>query len=679
MKFKSFMGVGLMLATGLAFTGCSSDNAPDSPDRVVEAGTQFYIRVAIANADGSTRAGYTDNTDESNYADGDTQTESAVKNVLFVFYNADGGYVADKTIANPTPSAGSGNIESLLDIVVPVTIQETSKIPAYVVAYVNPTTSASSNVTGNLDAIQARTRSLSDVLPTAQGGTNTNGFLMTNSVYYEEGSNAPIVAAPVPPTALYESKAAAQAGTASITVYVERAMAKVNVFTNRTDEGNGTLADAPQTVVNADDQANYTLSFDAKAWGLNNEEKVTYILKNFRTGEVNNPTVITNMGWTAANTAMSSLSEPDWNYPAVSNDPKKGRRSFWAYSPNYFNVTTYPEYSDQISTSNPSPLNQISVTEIWDTKNEELGSKGHAFGTGAYTLENTVSDNVLRNAKAGVRAVSSAVIVGKYTVKNADGTEVPYDNLYLRRGISVSEGTTSNIVYVGNDYMMQSFLSQQTATDGVIFVKNAAGSTPEYSPVSWADANKDNIKADFEIVHPEKDVTGVYTANRFVTLQLKSTATLTKTEGEGDDAKQVAKYYYRDNNGLMTAVTSDNRSLVNISLYQQFNAKLGAVEMFNGGYAYFKVPIRHLWGQNNTGFGDKGDLTTTGFVLGQYGVVRNHIYNINVTAIGGIGTGISDPDEPIVFPITEKEYFVKTEILVQKWRIVPQQDVILKP
>lgn len=678
-----------MLATGLAFTGCSSDNAPDSPDRVVEAGTQFYIRVAIANADGATRAGYTDNTDESNYTDGDKTTESAVKSVLFVFYNADGGYVANKTIANPTLSAGSDNIESLLDIVVPVTIQETSKIPAYVVAYVNPTTSASSNVTGNLEDIQKRIRSLADVLPSGtQEGTNTNGFLMTNSVYYEEGSNAPIVAAPVPPTALYESEADAKKGDASITVYVERAMAKVNVFTNRTDEGgNGTLADAPQTVVNAGDQANYTLSFDAKAWGLNNEEKNTYILKNFRTGSVNIPNPIdentqlpsiANMSWSEANSAMSSLTSPDWNYPAKT-EANKGRRSFWAYSPNYFNATTYPEYSDQISTSNPSPLNQISVTEIWDTENNKRGTKGHDFGTGAYTLENTVSDAVLRETKAGVRAITSAVIVGKYTVKNADGTEVRYDNLYLRRGISVSEGTTSNIVYVGNDYMMQSFLSQQTATDGVIFVKNAASSTPEYSPVSWADANKDNIKADFEIVHPEKDVTGVYTANRFVTLQLKSTATLTKTEGEGDDAKQVPKYYYRDNNGLMTAVASGNRNLVNIALYQHLNAKLGAVEMFNGGYAYFKVPIRHLWGQNNKGFGDSATATLDGFVLGQYGVVRNHIYNINVTAIGGIGTGISDPDEPIVFPITEKEYFVKTEIRVQKWRIVPTQDVILKP
>ncbi len=57
MKFKSFIGVGLMLATGLAFIGCSSDNAPDGPDKVLNAGTTFYVRVAVSNTDGTgTRA-----------------------------------------------------------------------------------------------------------------------------------------------------------------------------------------------------------------------------------------------------------------------------------------------------------------------------------------------------------------------------------------------------------------------------------------------------------------------------------------------------------------------------------------------------------------------------------------------------------------------------------------------
>lgn len=88
-----------------------------------------------------------------------------------------------------TDHNNSGNIESIVDIVVPVTVQTDSKVPAYVVAYVNPTTEANGNKTGNLQDIQAKYRTLAQVLPSANGGNNPNGFLMTNSVYYEQNSN----------------------------------------------------------------------------------------------------------------------------------------------------------------------------------------------------------------------------------------------------------------------------------------------------------------------------------------------------------------------------------------------------------------------------------------------------------------------------------------------------------
>lgn len=181
MDLKFLLGAGLMLASGIALTGCSSDLTPDNPDTVLEAGTKFYMRVALANPDGAgTRtdepgAGTNDNM--SNYTDG-TGAENTVNDILFVFYNADGGYVANTTVNEYTlaPKPG-GNIETLVDIVVPITLQEKSKIPAYVVAYVNPTTKANDNVTGNLNDIQSRYRTLADVLPAEYNGTNTNGFL----------------------------------------------------------------------------------------------------------------------------------------------------------------------------------------------------------------------------------------------------------------------------------------------------------------------------------------------------------------------------------------------------------------------------------------------------------------------------------------------------------------------
>lgn len=248
---------------------------------------------------------------------------------------------------------------------------------------------------------------------------------------------------------------------------------------------------------------------------------------------------------------------------------------------------------------------------------------------------------------------------------DSDNNEVEYDNLYIRRNIPAN----SNTLYVGNDFMMQSFLATQTVTDGVIFKDNGENASPRYTPVSWAAGNMETIKNDFEIVHPDRSITGPYTASRYITLQLKASANL--------KVNDAPAYYYLDANGLMTAVTPDNIAAVNVRLYQFFNAKLGAVEEFAGGYAYFAVPVRHLWGRELKGFEDP-NAPENGFTLGQYGIVRNHVYNINVQAISGIGTGLSDPEDPIVVPVKDKQYFVKTQIRVQKWRIVPQQDVVLK-
>ena len=679
MDLKFLLGAGLMLASGIALTGCSSDLTPDNPDTVLEAGTKFYMRVALANPGAGTRTadvpGAGENTDGTNYTDGTTD-ENEVKDILFVFYNAEGEYVAHKTMGQQTLSTTvGGNIEALVNIIVPITLQEAAKIPAYVVAYVNPTTKSAENVKGDLNAIQANYRTLAEILPAKFDGTNTNGFLMTNSVYYVDGANAPVVATPIPPATLYETEKAANEGTATITIYVERAAAKVTVSRNLTNGTQTDITDNMQEVTSPDGKT-YKLDFKELAWGFNNEEKKTFVLKNFRNTKENNPTSVTqvtNMSYAEANTEFATLTQPGWNYGELAN-ANEGRRTFWAYSPTYFfEDGLYPEYADQYDGNEGKydgnegkyPLIQTSFNDIYSTTTKEIGAKGYDFGASGYTLENTVSANTLRAAKAGPRAVTTALVVGKYRVLDNNNQEVTYDNLYIRRNIPAN----SNTLYVGNDFMMQSFLATQTREDGVIFKDNGENASPRYTPVSWAADNMETIKNDFEIVYPDRSITGPYTASRYITLQLKASANLTVNDAPA--------YYYLDANGLMTAVKPENIAAVNVRLYQFFNAKLGAVEEFAGGYAYFAVPVRHLWGRDLKGFEDP-NAPENGFTLGQYGIVRNHVYNINVQAISGIGTGLSDPEDPIVVPVKDKQYFVKTQIRVQKWRIVPQQDVDLK-
>lgn len=82
------------------------------------------------------------------------------------------------------------------------------------------------------------------------------------------------------------------------------------------------------------------------------------------------------------------------------------------------------------------------------------------------------------------------------------------------------------------------------------------------------------------------------------------------------------------------------------------------------GYVYYYTPIKHLG-------------TTTGST-GEYGVVRNHIYDVTITDIKGYGTPIFDPNKDIdtTHPSNE-EVYIAASINVLSWRVV-SSDVTLE-
>lgn len=86
------------------------------------------------------------------------------------------------------------------------------------------------------------------------------------------------------------------------------------------------------------------------------------------------------------------------------------------------------------------------------------------------------------------------------------------------------------------------------------------------------------------------------------------------------------------------------------------------IQYWKEGMTYFYVPIRH---EGFTG------LTGTGT---QYlnGVVRNHVYKINISKIWGLGTPVIDPEEPIdpERPEDAPDSYMTAKIHVLKWRIV---------
>ena len=137
-----------------------------------------------------------------------------------------------------------------------------------------------------------------------------------------------------------------------------------------------------------------------------------------------------------------------------------------------------------------------------------------------------------------------------------------------------------------------------------------------------------------------------------------SDITFTTTAPSGTQAKDYEVFatlanpnitLYEQKGGVWNEVT--DKSVV-------YNMLQGTpAEVRKGGMAYYYTTIKHL--------GEKGKL-------GEYGIVRNHSYQISLNSIKGFGTPVYDPNKIIVptVPSDDKTYLA-AKINVLSWRVVP--------
>lgn len=136
-----------------------------------------------------------------------------------------------------------------------------------------------------------------------------------------------------------------------------------------------------------------------------------------------------------------------------------------------------------------------------------------------------------------------------------------------------------------------------------------------------------------------------------------------KLNNTNNESGESLDWYIKDNNGTPTKVEDD---WVNDEL-----AKLEPALLYEDGQTFYFVDVKHLQVSNTTV--DKGE----------YGIVRNHIYNVKINSIGGYGSPIyigdsylKDPEYPTV-PEDEGS-FVSAEVRILSWRLVDQEVDIQK-
>lgn len=654
-KFNLFPCVSGLVA--LVMSACSSD-LPEKGATVYENDETRFVQITISNPP-ATRAA----ADGATFEDG-IEAENVVKDAFFVFYDRFGAVVGDNSIVNLTfgqnPADNNLSVGQIATTTVRLSIPKGSNLPEYVIAFLNPVNYEEVSDQANMNELRNSIRT--DYL------CSHNCFAMNNSAYYGNNpisgdNNVKILGAPVYTEQLHPTAAAAEASAAPIEIYVERYAAKVKLSLK--NEG---IED--QTV--GEEGKEYSLKFVPEAWSINADAPEMYASKRFENSNSSDHLVPT---YDEVQAMLGTWTT--WNDPA-------NHRSYWACSPGYY-ATKFPAVSDDIidiaatgtgagEAVKPYALRYYSYNQIADQSaaNTSEGKGITVFNNGGtnwkYVLENTMGKDAFKSANAKA-AAPSVVIVGHYEVwkdgaqiQNSPGFCLYADNLYFTDNGPAGMGNVTTIKTVLMDRNGILAIDQ----NGTLMTSGNA--TPA-------------IKNCFEIAHPSKNVRGQQKVpHRYVTLQLKQGLTAADLQGlfykpAGSDTwKQIEA---TDSQTLEQVIDGINKLLW---------AQLGNAQIYTQNKGYFSIPIQHLGitenpvaANANPPIAADGSVNWKNVRVGDFGLVRNHVYSLEVTAIKGLASGIDGLDNPLVPSMEDDEYWVKYKINILNWRVVPAQTgIVLK-
>lgn len=454
--------------------------------------------------------------------------------------------------------------------------------------------------------------------------STANGFVMTNAGRYE---NDTYVVETAVKDYIFDSPEEAKKSPA-ITIYVERVAAKVEL----TIDANATEYDedgevAPITATGADGTV-YTFAFEPKSWGVTATETSSYIFKT-----------------SPATKADYGEDTEFYNWLTTVN-----HRTFWAWSPNYEETLTYPAAGLENPNDNPAAnrpdasLNYLTRGDLTTLAAENV----------LYTTEHTFPVIDLTSAENPYSVPTSVVISGVYTLTDDENNDWNGD-FYLRK-TATAEG------YEYKVYTAEELLNSMVAAQYVIAKKNDAG---EFVPVKEAEGVFElyNSCKRYKLIAGTTEYEEVASLNSY-TLRLITDEDLYvyNVEAEG---------YYEAIGNLADA-------------QELLQKNIGTAALYQGGNAFFYVPIQHYnptAATNNGKFNyvevkDEATGEVTGeelsTFLGEYATVRNHVYKLSVSTLYGLGYG--DPGSAFLIPdgddTEESAYWFHAKIEVLSWHVI---------
>lgn len=241
-------------------------------------------------------------------------------------------------------------------------------------------------------------------------------------------------------------------------------------------------------------------------------------------------------------------------------------------------------------------------------ENIKLSLSGDFSTTPVYTLPNTPTE-VIANPTTSLNTLTKLIVAAKLVYKDNDGKYKPAQVCQYR-----------GLTYLGEEAVKKQIVGgfaryfKKTTTESGDVYKSIEASDIAFKTVVPGSPESSEVK-NYEVV-----------------------ATLASTVGD----------LYVKNGDAWTIAPKDD---VNAAL-----AKETAQVRTADGATYYYTPIKHLGGEGK---------------LGEYGIVRNHSYQVTIQNIKGFGTPVYDPKKEIdpMIPSDENTYLAAS-IKVLSWRVV---------
>lgn len=590
---KKFTMLSSVLASALMLTvaSCSSEDVAGG-DAQNGKGATSYLAVNIENV-GSAPASRSYAKGDGTYEDG-TDTESKINKVRFYFFNGDGTpyLLVNKDATNEqsvnyldqavieTDGKDNDHTAEIKTKAVLVLNGETKAIPASVIAVINP------DVLDNT-TLQSGTMTLSELRTSATGSKfhdDTNGFVMSNSVYESAGQD--VCSTPVANHVFATSDAALKQ---PVDIYVERVNAKVNAKIDATYQRDGestpawTETEGKYQIEVGNIEVTTYATGNTNATPTKTKYPVYAVVQGWQLADANGKAEVCkqiNTSWYAGQLGISPWTTSDYH------------RCFWSKSVPF-------------TSGAQGGVNQPVNPKFEDIK---LSLSGDFSTTPVYTLPNTPTE-VIANPTTSLNTLTKLIVAAKLVYKDKNGEYHPAQVCQYR-----------GLTYLGEEAVKKQIVGgfaryfKKTTTESGDVYKSIEASDIAFKTVVPGSPESSGVK-NYEVV-----------------------ATLASTVGD----------LYVKNGETWTIASKDD---INAAL-----AKETAQVRSTDGATYYYTPIKHL--------GEAGKL-------GEYGIVRNHSYQVTIQNIKGFGTPVYDPKKEIdpMIPSDENTYLAAS-IKVLSWRVV---------